>query len=88
MFVAEQRRSKSSSGVFCYHCMTFSFNGKTVQKVAGTLRVPSAATQIALFFKGCGTWNVPTTFPLFEVVDGIGWRVSNSAVGHLKPLRQ
>ena len=28
MFVAEQRRSKSSSGVFCDHGMTFSFYGK------------------------------------------------------------
>jgi hypothetical protein len=33
----------------------------TVQKVAGTLRVPSAEPQKALLFEGYGTWNVPTT---------------------------
>ena len=32
-----------------------------VQKVAGTLRVPSAVFQKALLFEGYGTWNVPTT---------------------------
>jgi len=32
-----------------------------VQKVAGTLRVPSAEPQKTLFFEGYGTWNVPTT---------------------------
>ncbi len=37
------------------------FNGNTVQKVAGTLRVPSADSQKALLFVGRGTWNVPTT---------------------------
>jgi len=36
-----------------------SFNGNTVQKVAGTLRVPSADSQKALLFEGRGTWNVP-----------------------------
>jgi hypothetical protein len=36
--------------------------GDTVQKVAGTLRVPSAEPQKALLFEGYGTWNVPTTF--------------------------
>jgi hypothetical protein len=36
----------------------------TVQKVAGTLRVPSAAIQKALLFEGCGTWNVPATLLL------------------------
>ena len=36
-----------------------------VQKVAGTLRVPSAEPQKTLFFEGYGTWNVPTTL-LFE----------------------
>ena len=38
-----------------------SFNRNTVQKVAGTLRVPSAETQKALRLGGYGTWNVPTT---------------------------
>ena len=33
----------------------------TVQKVAGTLRVPSADPHKALLLKGHGTWNVPTT---------------------------
>ena len=33
----------------------------TVQRVAGTLRVPSADSQKALLFEGYGTWNVPTT---------------------------
>ena len=37
------------------------FNSNTVQKVAGTLRVPSAEPQKALLFEGYGTWNVPTT---------------------------
>jgi hypothetical protein len=32
-----------------------------VQKVAGTLRVPSAEPQKTLLFEGYGTWNVPTT---------------------------
>jgi hypothetical protein len=36
----------------------------TVQKVAGTLRVPSAEPLKALLFEGYGTWNVPTTFLL------------------------
>jgi len=40
---------------------TVSLNGKAVQKVAGTLRVPSAEPQKALLFEGYGTWNVPTT---------------------------
>ena len=38
------------------------FRRNTVQKVAGTLRVPSAETQKALLFEGYGTWNVPTTW--------------------------
>ena len=36
-------------------------SSNTVQKVAGTLRVPSAEPQKALLFEGYGTWNVPTT---------------------------
>jgi hypothetical protein len=33
----------------------------SVQKVAGTLRVPSAEPPKALLLEGYGTWNVPTT---------------------------
>ena len=40
-----------------------------VQKVAGTLRVPSAEPQKTLFFEGYGTWNVPTTLTRVDCVE-------------------
>jgi len=40
---------------------TFLFNRNTIQKVAGTLRVPSAKPRKHCSACGCGTWNVPPT---------------------------
>jgi len=42
------------------------FNGNTVQKVAGTPWMPSADSQKAWLFEGCGTWNVPTSFLILK----------------------
>jgi hypothetical protein len=42
----------------------FAVKHNTVQKVAGTLRVPSAYSQKALLFACYGTWNVPTSAPV------------------------
>jgi hypothetical protein len=68
--IAEQRKRvvdiivyRPAGGAGQHKSRRLRLGGKrnTVQKVAGTLRVPSAEPQKAKLFEGYGTWNVPTT---------------------------